>query len=550
MRRLFVLGGILALGIPLLLLGQGMGRRGMGMMRGMMGGRTALPTAASELFAGSGTCVLCHAGAPGSFQAPDGRNVSPIALWQATMMANAFRDPVFRAKVEAELQENPSLTAYIEDKCLTCHAPMAFTEAHRSGVQHYRFQQADQNPLAHDGVSCTLCHQIEPSNFGKEASFSGGYQVNERRETYGPHPHPITMPMVRHTGFKPVYSEHIAQSALCATCHTLFTPTVNDQGEVVGEIPEQTPFLEWLNSVYPDSGLSCQACHMPALHQRTRITTMPRMAPRRSPVHLHEFVGGNTYVPRLLAQYQGTLQAVADPARLQEKAEAVRANLQKAARLQATSRWRHDTLELAVTVENLTGHKFPTGYPSRRAWLEVRVLAGDSVVFASGVWDPETGDLQGLDQPYEPHHQVITHPDEVQVYQSVMATPEGRVTQSLLRGLKYIKDNRIPPRGFRSSGPYTEATGIRGRAADDPDFNRSGDTEGTGADRVFYRIGSLRPDARYTVTVRLLYQVLAPRFLQHLLGHEGKWVQTLKQLITEYPETPVVVDSLRLTVGS
>ncbi len=532
------------------------GHRGMGpgMGRGRMGGMmarvtTSLPTATSELFAGSGTCVLCHAGGGGSFQTAEGQNVSPVALWQGTMMANAFRDPVFRAKVQAEVQENPSLEAYIEDKCLTCHAPMAFTEAHRQGTGYYRFQQAEANPLARDGVSCTLCHQIVPDNFGEASSFSGGYRVNERHEAYGPHKHPIAMPMIRHSGYRPVYSEHIQEAALCATCHTLFTPTVNDQGEVVGEIPEQTPFLEWLNSVYPDSGLTCQACHMPALQERLRITTMPRMAPRRAPIHPHEFVGGNTYVLTLLERYGDLLKTAAPAAAFQEKRTQALANLRRAARLTVEHQgWTGDTLLLVVQVENLTGHKFPTGYPSRRAWLEVEVLQDDRVVFHSGAWDSTAGDLQGLDTPYEPHHRVITQPDQVQVYESVMATPEGQVTQSLLRGLRYVKDNRIPPKGFRLQGPHTEHTAILGQAAEDPDFNRDRDMEGTGTDRVFYHIGGLSPQGQYTVRVTLWYQVLKPRFLQHLLSHEGDWITYLRQMTKETPETPVAVATATLSI--
>ncbi len=544
---------ILLLAVVLPLQAQGPGHRGMG--RGRMGGMaisipTTLPTATSELFAGSGTCVLCHAGGGGSFQASDGRNVSPVTLWQATMMANAYRDPVFRAKVQAEIQENPSLETYIEDKCLTCHAPMAFTEAHRKGNTAYRFQQADADPLAKDGVSCTLCHQIVATNFGQESSFSGGYQVNENHETYGPHQYPIAMPMIRHTGYKPVYSEHVAQSALCATCHTLFTPTVNDQGDVVGEIPEQTPFLEWLNSVYPDSGLTCQACHMPALQERLRITTMPMRAPRRSPIHLHEFVGGNAYVLALLERHGKTLKTAASPKAFQEKRAQVERNLQQAARLELRFQgWKNDTLEVAVWVHNLTGHKFPTGYPSRRAWLELEVLQKGTPVFHSGAWDATTGDLQGLDTPYEPHHQVIHQPHQVQVYESVMVTPEGQVTQSLLRALRYVKDNRIPPKGFRAQGPYTEHTAILGRATQDPDFNRWETSEGTGADRVIYRIGNLSPQESYTLRVTLWYQTLKPRFLRHLWNHSGEWIQKLQQMVQEMPETPVAVATATLEIS-
>ena len=46
------------------------------------------------------------------------------------------------------------------------------------------------------------------------------------------------------------------------------------------------------------------------------------------------------------------------------------------------------TLAFDVDVRNLTGHKFPTGYPSRRTWLHVTVRDGqDASVFESGAID-------------------------------------------------------------------------------------------------------------------------------------------------------------------
>ena len=38
-----------------------------------------------------------------------------------------------------------------------------------------------------------------------------------------------------------------------------------------------------------------------------------------------------------------------------------------------------------ILIENLAGHKFPAGFPSRRAWLHVRVLDKDGkLIFESG----------------------------------------------------------------------------------------------------------------------------------------------------------------------
>src|SRR5581483_3680942 len=63
---------------------------------------------------------------------------------------------------------------------------------------------------------------------------------------------------------------HIRDSRLCATCHTLYTEARGPGGKVVGELPEQMPYLEWLASDYRDQQ-SCQHCHMPEVKEAVPI---------------------------------------------------------------------------------------------------------------------------------------------------------------------------------------------------------------------------------------------------------------------------------------
>ncbi len=55
-------------------------------------------------------------------------------------------------------------------------------------------------------------------------------------------------------------------------------------------------------------------------------------------------------------------------------------------------------LHIDVLVENLTGHKLPTAYPSRRVWLHVAIHDRNGLtVFESGALNPD-GSIQGNDQ--------------------------------------------------------------------------------------------------------------------------------------------------------
>ena len=124
-----------------------------------------------------------------------------------------------------------------------------------------------------------------------------------------------------------------------------------------------------------------------------------------------------------------------------------------------------------VVVENLTGHKLPTGYPSRRAWLHVTVRDRfGRPAFESGAATP-TGAIAGNDHDtdgirYEPHYEEIRSTDQVQIYESVMVDGEGAPTTGLLRGVRYAKDNRLLPRGFNKETASADVAIHGGAVAD------------------------------------------------------------------------------------
>ena len=72
--------------------------------------------------------------------------------------------------------------------------------------------------------------------------------------------------MQLYEGYTPTYSPHTDQSAMCASCHTLITQTVDLSGNFTGgEFVEQATYHEYLNSSFPAANIKCQTCHMPQL---------------------------------------------------------------------------------------------------------------------------------------------------------------------------------------------------------------------------------------------------------------------------------------------
>ena len=483
----------------------------------------------TDIFATSDQCMACHNG----LRTPSGEDVSIGSGWRASMMANSSRDPYWQAGVRREVTDHPREAAAIEDECATCHMPMARTEARFKGTAGKVFEhlpvkdEGDRvDRLAHDGVACSLCHQITDQNLGRLASFSGGYVVSPSaarnpRAMFGPFTieRGMTTIMRSATGFQPTEATHVRQSELCATCHTLVTKALGPDGTVIGQLPEQMPFQEWEHSAYAGEQRSCQSCHMPVVEEDTPIASVLG-APRKGFAR-HTFIGGNFFMQRLLNRYRGELGVLATAAELDASAQASVTNLERSTAELTIE--RHDRiggrLVADVHVRNLTGHKLPTGYPSRRAWLHVTVRdRSGRVVFESGAIGPN-GAIAGNDADagasgVEPHHTEIRSADQVQIYESVMSDTNGRPTTALLSAVRYLKDNRLLPRGFEKS-TADASIAVIGDAGADGDFNGSGD-------RVRYAIDVNPADGPFQLDAEVRFQVIGFRWADNLKPYTGE----------------------------
>jgi hypothetical protein len=319
------------------------------------------------------------------------------------------------------------------------------------------------------------------------------------------------------TGFEQTQGTHIQKSELCATCHTLHTRTLGPGGAALGELPEQVPFEEWRHSSYRDEK-SCQDCHMPVVQEPTAIASV--LGEPRPGFSRHDFSGSNVFMLQMLARYRAELGIEALPQELELAARKGSEFLQKSTAGVALEGVRvvAGRLEADVTVTNLAGHKLPTAYPSRRAWLNFRVrdVAG-RVVFESGALSP-TGSIQGNDNDqdgarYEAHYQEIRSPEEVQIYESIIVDHAGAVTTGLLTGIRYTKDNRILPQGFDKTTAGAEIA-VHGRAAEDVDFIG-------GSDRVRYGIDLGQARGPFAVEAILWFQPIGFRWAENLRSYDA-----------------------------
>ena len=80
----------------------------------------------------------------------------------------------------------------------------------------------------------------------------------------------------------------------------------------------------------------------------------------------------------------------------------------------------------------------------------------------------------------------------------------------------HLKDNRIPPLGFSTTHEVYDTVKIVGEANVDPDFNRNGNFEGSGADIVYYKVPMSLLNERINISARVYYQAVPPHWLDEM----------------------------------
>jgi hypothetical protein len=424
-------------------------------------------------------CDACHGGYDEA--------VEPVFNWRGSMMSQAARDPLFYACLAVANQDAPESG----DLCIRCHSPKGWLEGRSSPTDGSALTSADRQ-----GVQCDFCHRaVKPTPLGVNpypadsaytagtypadqtylgtlaaippTSADGMYVVDSDGTTKrGPFtdagaPHPF------------YYSPFHEDKFFCGTCHDVSNPVFNRTGDydytpnTFGQpppsadpyqlFPIERTYSEWSMSAYNQPGgvyapqfggnrayvSTCQDCHMKDV---TGVACNKSTGVLRDSLPLHDQTGGNTFIPKLVAQlYPSDVDTSALSAGIQRAT----GMLEKAATLSldvtpdGTSGY---TAHVRVT--NDTAHKLPSGYPEgRRMWINLKALdAQNNLIYESGAYDPSTG--------------VLTHDTDAKIYEieaglspalaAALGLPAGPGFHFVLNDTIY-KDNRIPPIGFTNA---------------------------------------------------------------------------------------------------
>ena len=506
------------------------------------------PIAPGEYFLPSFSCRGCHG--YDSAQVANineaGEDVNLVDRWESSMMALSAKDPFWKAKLTHEITVNPGHAGVIQNKCLDCHAPMGAYTSQFKGNPFYSLTDLATDSLGLDGVSCGGCHAIAPT---VGYTYSGIIPYDTNDVEYGPFTAPFVAPMQLYEGLTPVYSPHMDDAKVCSACHTLITQSVDLAGNYTGGyFVEQATFHEYKNSDYPANSIKCQTCHMPQLADPIHIANGNTSLPQRSPFNQHVFAGANVFMLNLIKANRGALGAYVPDKSFDSTIVATKAMLQKQTLdfdLQQVS-ITSDTAFFKVMLKNKAGHKFPSGYPSRRAVLQFVVIDGmGDTVFQTGIFNNQYRVI-GENSNFEIHHNTINQSHVPQIYEQVPGDVGGNFTSVLERAAILLKDNRIPPLGFTSLSPVYDTVIVSADADIDADFNKVSGVEGSGVDWVHFAVPLAGAVGNINIKSKVYYQSVPPKWVDDMFTYSTPEINTFQTMYNAADQSPVLVaqDSL------
>ncbi|MGE3824620.1 MAG: T9SS type A sorting domain-containing protein, partial [Bacteroidia bacterium] len=310
---------------------------------------------------------------------------------------------------------------------------------------------------------------------------------------------------------------------------------------------EQATYHEYLNTSFPAESITCQKCHMPRIEDPIIIANGLSGLTPRTPFNQHTFQGANYFMLNLMKENKEALGITVEDWKYDTTLAATSRSLkQQSINLDLIlDSLTADTAFFTVKLRNKAGHKFPSGYPSRRAVVQFVALSADNdTVFKSGIFGSDAR-VNNETPAFEPHHNVIKQSGKTQIYEMVMGDVNSNYTSTLERAAVMLKDNRIPPDGFTGSSSVYDTVAIVGVGADS-DFNFENSIEGSGTDEVHYHVPVAGFSGNISAYARMYYQTVPPKFLDEMFALSTAPINTFRDMYDNADKQPFLMqhDSL------
>jgi hypothetical protein len=478
-------------------------------------------------------------------------------------------DPFFEATANGS-REGSDWSGYWDEASASSQTQAEAT-AEADRAEATTVTQFNGKPFYEDG---------EPVHEAYTESASGQYYLSREYDKRGPFADHIGRHAAR-------YSRFHKSRFFCSTCHDVsnavlanldYKDAVQGDGSTVlpselesafGYFHVERTFSEFRLSAYgvgpgspgigpfapevfetsrPDNLIAtCQDCHMRDVVGPGADRFDAFVRPTQSGEHpksgqpLHDFTGGNIFVPVVLASAikgspnydetnatllgQGADALTVDPtkgsglvpAALLAAAERAKQMLRDAASIQQLS-FDAESGQLSFRLQNQSGHKLITGYPEgRRMFLNVQAYQGDTLLYEVNPYDPAADTLKGLPAQYSPNSPALaaseSYRDELVYEMHPTSTITGeQKTFHFVLGTGSYKDNRIPPKGFRIAEASTRRAEPAWNGAFRPDYFSAEEYAG-GYDDVSLTLPITEADR---VVVSLYYQVTSREYIEFL----------------------------------
>jgi hypothetical protein len=114
---------------------------------------------------------------------------------------------------------------------------------------------------------------------------------------------------------------------------------------------------------------------------------------------------------------------------------------------------------------------------------------------------------------FEPHYSEIDNSEQVQIYEDIMVGANNLPTTGLLTAVRFIKDNRLLPKGF-DKGTADQQIAPQGDAVNDADFTGGGD-------RIRYSIALGSAQGPFQIEAELWFQPISYRWANNLKSYNA-----------------------------